>query len=225
MSLNVYFKPEIENSPNLKKDSYKDGSDKWSIGGLSLYRDDGSLYAMLGQLDRSRVPAELEQYVDEFSLYEGMPAMVRRETGRYNHATAEAKLELYESGKTIHYRVRIVGKKLEDVSTLLEMIKVGSIRPDESYEGSQSGMSRADLEAELERTRKELESVCKELALSYAQFHQAQDGFHSACDKNVEFRELANTLHEEVWPLCTKERAVRMIREVLDKKGSFVGVI
>ena len=220
MSLNVYFTPEVEkNVPNFKRDSHKDGSEKLSVCGLSLYKDDGRLYAILGQLDRSRVSDELEQYVDEFSFYGSLPGTPARETGVYTYESATAELEQDNLAKVFAYRVKISAKKLEDIRTLLHQIKVGSIRPDESYEGPQGGMSRAELEAELERTRSELEDVRKELSLSETTFYHHEESFRRARDKNVAFRQLANILHVEEWPLCTKERVVRMMREILDKEG------
>ena len=90
MSLNVYLKPEVKNASNFNKGSYSDGSPKLSVGGLSLFSDKGRLYAILGQLDsnRSEVSEELEEYVDEYSLYEGIHRFPTRERGRYVHGSA-----------------------------------------------------------------------------------------------------------------------------------------
>ena len=52
---------------------------------------------------------------------------------------------------------------MEDIKELVHLIKVGSIRPEESYEAPQGGKSRAELERELENI-----SVARERVLALA---------------------------------------------------------
>jgi len=81
----------------------------------------------------------------------------------------------------------------------------GSVRPIESYEGAQNGMSRGELDDELERLRNEN----MRLELSAYKFEEI-------C---VEVAWLAKTLREERWPLCTKLRMVRGLEAIIFKSA------
>ncbi len=70
------------------------------------------------------------------------------------------------------YKVRIVGKNVEAVKSLLQLIKGGyGIRPEISYDAPQGGLSRAELEHELKIA--ESESKCLADGLQAAELELA----------------------------------------------------
>lgn len=225
MSLNVYFTDDVKESPDFKAEKHIDKSDKLSVGDLSLFHDHGRLYAILGDLDSSVLPGHLACYVEKFSVYESVSCLARRETGVYTYGSAEARVDLDEFGKKPVYKVRIIGEKLEDLRTLLQKIKVGSIRPEESYEGSQTGTSRAELESECSSLKRELEGVQtevsylrQELRLKIAALLELENRFASLNEKSILLGKFAIALDNERWPLCTKNRITHEIYHILGKK-------
>lgn len=199
MSLNVYFTDSIKELPDFTNKPHKDGSgDQMKIYGLILYNDSGRLYAMLGD-ENSVVPEKLHDYVEGFSFYASLPQVAKRETGIYRHLSAEAELELDPHGKVTVYKVKITGKKLEDVRERLRMIKIGSDRPEESYEGGQTGMSRLALEGELEQTQ-------LNLLMSATHYKRLR----------AKLELLTRNLRQEQWPWGHKSKMADKITEILD---------
>lgn len=70
-----------------------------------------------------------------------------REIGVYYLESATAEVDALVKKGT--YSVRVFGPDFDYVEDLLERIKTGTIRPEKSYDGGQTGKSRAELEAEL----------------------------------------------------------------------------
>lgn len=220
MSLNVYFRDKIKELPGFTTKPHKDGSgDQMKIDGLSIYNDNGRLYAMLGD-ENSVVPEKLHDYVEEFSFYGSLPQVAKRETGIYRHLSAEAELELDQYNKVPVYKVKITGKKLEDVRERLRMIKIGSDRPEDSYEGDQKGMSRLALEEKLEQTQRDLAGVEENLRQSlYVSkcFQEAHEKNLSHTDQKMsKLRSLAGKLRQEQWPWGHKSKMADEITDILD---------
>lgn len=206
MSINVYLKDEVIKLPGYicKPWGHKGQSgENHIISGVTLLRDKGRWYIMLHE-PTDQVPEAVADLVEEISFYEWIPSSPKREAGIYRHETAEAEVQPYLDGKNNRNQVRIKAKKMEDILNLFRMIKIGSIRPEESYEGQQSGMSRAELEKENEGLRDRADAF--------------RDMFHLEAMKNESLRHFARVLNGEFWSFCTKIRVVRMINEVLDSK-------
>lgn len=145
-TINVYLRGNMSDLEGFVPD--KRHSTIGYCQGFSFYLQNGRWYFTLSD-PSDKIPAFLLDCVEEISLYEALSREIRRESGIYLCGTAEAELaSCDERGRSS--RVRIRGKSMEDVRELLRRIKTGSIRPDESYEAKQAGMSRAELEKELE---------------------------------------------------------------------------
>ena len=213
MSMHVYFTDKVRESPDFTSKPYRDGSgDHMQIHGISLHSDQGRPYAMFGDLNDA-VPDALENFVEEFSFFETIPTRPSREKGVYCHESAEAELELDPHGKIAVYKVKITGKKIEDVRSLFRRIKAGSIRPKESYDGQQNGFSRVELEADLERVQMGLEKLRKELLLVGQQLRLQEEHIRRA---NVKFLTLASEFRNARWPWAHKSIVADKIVEFLD---------
>ena len=219
MSVNVYFTDEVKKLDGFTKKPYKDNSgDEMKIDGMHLFSDKARLYAMLGD-ENSVVPEKLQPCVESFTLYESIPQVAHRETGIYRHESAEAEVEWedgYGKNGKPKYKVQIVGKKIEDMRDLLRKIKTGTIRPEESYEGQQLGMSRSELEAQWKRVSRERDDLSEQVHLSEETFRAEKGNFHDACEKNVKLRRLASELRKANWPWCAKTSVADSIDQVLD---------
>ena len=218
MSVNVYFTDAVREIDGFTSKPYSDGSgENMRIDGLHISSDRGRLYAMLGD-ENSEVPDKLKDCVTGFSLYEFIPRVAQRETGIYRHGSAEAEVEdAWDDGKRSMYKVQITGKKMEDVRNLFRMIKTGAIRPEpeDSYEGEQLGMSRADLEAELERMTIERDDLLEQLQLSEATLRDHEVQARNVRETNLAFCQLVKELCNESWPFCTKRGVANRIGRIL----------
>lgn len=216
MSSNVYFTDDVKGLPGFTSKPSRDGSgDEVKVNGISLFNDNGRLYTMFGD-ESSVMPDELKDYIEEVSFYGTMPETPKRERGIYHHESAEAEVEIDLGSKMRSYRVKITAKKIEDVRTLFRKIKAGSIRPEDSHDGQQNGLSRVELDAELARAQRELEELRNDLFLVGAQLRQQESSFRSACEKNVKFRTFANELRKEQWPWAHKSVVADKIVGILD---------
>lgn len=204
--MNVYFKETIRDAEGFSSKPYKDGSgDDTRIDGMNLFLDHARLRASFNEDDV--VPEKLSEYIDGVSIHDFVSECGRREFGIYKSGTAEATVKYYEGSKrSTGYQVWINAKNLEDARTLLRKIKAGSIRPNESFEGEQQGLSRKELEAELERISAEKDA----LKLRLSQFTANGDS-----EKTVKFRQLASELRGEIWPLCLKNGVADRISKIL----------
>lgn len=199
MSLNVYFTDAVKTLPGFTSKPYSDNSgNETRIDGMRIFGEKGRLYTTFSD-ENDVMPEKLNDYVEKFSLYKSLPYIAKRETGIYRHSSAEAELEFDPHGKVAVYQVKIIGKKLEDVRDLFRMIKIGSIRPEESYEGDQTGMSRLALEGELEQTTIHLANVTKKLNMVKRCVHI-----------------YAGNLQMAPWPWCHKHTIANEITELLN---------
>lgn len=96
----------------------------------------------LGETE-TEVPPPLDWLVEEVSFMGDIPASPHREYGVYRHESARAQVTV-SPGKP-DAKVHITGKTIADVRELYHKILAGSIRPDESYEAPQEGMSRNEM--------------------------------------------------------------------------------
>ncbi len=215
MSVNVYLKEEvkkIEGFTTRQRRAQAQGGEIWNeyeIPGVKLYYKEGRWHITLSEGTNS-VPSVVADIVDSVSLREFIPIRPKRESGSYHHESAEAEVTSYGEK---HAQVIIAGKEIKDVFKLFRMIKIGSIRPDESYEGEQGGMSRAELFAALGEVEGELQKIQGELQ----NLHDAND------DKNQRTRleRLAAEVARPWWPFCIKSHVLFLIREAMGKHIPF----
>ncbi|MDO8469583.1 MAG: hypothetical protein Q7S84_01000 [bacterium] len=175
-----------------------------SINDLTLYGSDGRLHASLGS-ENDEIPESLMEYVVGFSLHETVVKTGTREAGIYKHETAEAEVEFSQyDARRESYIVKITGEKMGDVRELFHKIKAGSVRPDESYEGEQLGLSRKELEVVLERVTAELEQITAQ-----------QDSLAKLARNDNALRVLALELRSG-FPFCKKESVAIKILDILN---------
>ena len=173
---------------------------------LGLSRQTGRWYCCL-TLTEKEVPEVLADVVDEISLIEEIPTKPHRERGIYRHRTAQAEVSDRPTGAA-RFRVHITGKTLADIRELSHKIKAGLIRPDESYEGTQTGMSRKELEQKLHELEHFLHAANR-LAESYERELKAIKEAHTTLDCTLgrvkAFAERFNNggVFDARWPLCT----------------------
>ncbi len=138
------------------------------IPGLNIKTDtDRRWYTMVdseSELDPWTDP-RVTSAIDKVSVHAifTTPPGVERETGTYALRSAKGVLD-FDDGSNSSYRLEIVAKTVSDARELLHKIRTGAIRPTESYEGSQSGRSRAELETELGQIRKNFQGLLDRLS-------------------------------------------------------------
>ncbi|HXK31175.1 MAG TPA: hypothetical protein VJZ94_00270 [Candidatus Paceibacterota bacterium] len=167
--------------------------------------------------DINEIPEVLDQVVDEISFKEGIPYSPSRETGIYLHKDARAEITFGVASKDLPrmLMVHIAGKDLKNIRELFHQIRVGSIRPEESYEGEQSGKSRKELEAELARLKGENEDASQKYTRATEHF---KDRVSFVCRQ---FRVIVSLLTDSScfsprwWPWCNKKLMVAELETVL----------
>ncbi len=194
-SINVYINQEIRKDPKFTSKPYSDNSGfELKIDGLSITVDKKRLCIMPGD---GPIPEAVLPYVEAVSIHEFISAeRSYRETGIYRLGEdATAEVQLIDTGKTPSYFIIVTSKKMEAGLELLHKIKIGALRPDESYEGTQQGQSRADLEAELRTAKAALVATRAALSESQSELAIAQNRVTAA------YR-LAAKLDRQKWPVC-----------------------
>lgn len=146
--MRVYLKPEVAEGSNEQGVKWVHGG-SYELFALKVEEEDFRWYLYFNDYG-SKLPAELDGMVEGVSIFEATPAYATREMGQYQHntATAEVEVQRRDHDKSL-YRLEVKAEKLEDARELIHLFKVGKIRPVESYEGSQLGKSRAELEEEV----------------------------------------------------------------------------
>lgn len=155
-SVYVYLNKGVRELPGFQGKPYEDGSgDKLTYNGI--YLSQGKDHLRLNWDIDVVIPAELHDLVETISCYEAIPWMAPREPGIYRHETAECELMPGDHGSSkwgnLVYRLKITAKKLEDIRAILHKVKTGAIRPEESYNASQAGKTRQELESKLASIR------------------------------------------------------------------------
>lgn len=199
MSVHVYLKGnEVQSIEGFTEEGFP------GLPGIKLFRDGGRWYTIL-QEPTDPVPAAIVNIVDEISFIGWFPHYPYREAGVYRYESAEAEVELSKGvsigkgGKSgeIEYRTEICikAKKMDDLLELYRQIRTGSIRPEQSYEGEQGGMSRAELEAELKRIQQSANSILEGVKADLRTLHRDLKGG---------------------WPFCLKSKVAQEISSILD---------
>lgn len=174
---------------------------EYKLSGVSIHYDENGRWHIFLSEPTDSVPAVVADIIEEVSLHKYLNN--RREEGIYRYESAEAEIDRQSAGGKFLYRVRIKAKKMEDLLELFRNIKIGSIRPDESYEGQQNGLSRAELEEEL-----------KQLQDKFGNLKGHYDVF---CRRLRAVQEFLDTLRASSWPFCTKSSVAKRITESLNR--------
>lgn len=148
MSLRVYVNKEgrerIKNMPGFYMTGT--GTEQWVVPKtITLAYEKSCCFLTLNEVS-DPIPPMIRDFVEEVTLREYHSAS-KRESGIYRHKTAEAEVTREHSALLVSIFIR--GKSKDDVVNLLQQIKTGTIRPEESYEAPQDGMSSEEIHAKL----------------------------------------------------------------------------
>lgn len=210
MSLRVYLSKGVKEVDGYKEHkSFNSGKEytEYLLPGMNLYFDDDKFHINLSRPTDS-IPEYLQTLVEEISFYDTIPTHPKRETGVYRLMSAEAEVEVYTAGKTPCYSVRIRAKEMGDIIELFRLIQTGNIRPDESFECEQAGLSGPEIAAELFRVLDEV------VVLRHANEHSfaISEGYRQSNDEKEErMRRSLNLIHGlrgERWPCKTARKDI-----------------
>lgn len=202
-SLRVYLseegKEKIEKMPGF----YKTGINKeqWHVSEIILTHDTGCCFLTLNEV-LDPIPSKIASFVEEVTLRDCHRAS-KRESGIYRHKTAKAEVTMDNSGLSVSIFIR--GKSREDVLNLLEKIKTGTIRPEESYESPQDGMSSKEIRAKLT----ELEHINSDL------HNQVTKISNYAFTLRAEVKNYIFTLRESRMPIIFPQTAIDKLESIL----------
>lgn len=215
MSVNIYLTEAVRKHADLKTvQGQKPGNEYFNLAGMDIFRNDGRLYVI--HSERNPVPEVLKDFVDEISYYDWIPRMGPREFGVYKHESAEGELVPDNGGgKEPKYRVSFKAKNMEDIWELVYLIKVGGIRPDQSYERPQDGKSAKELAAEVAR----LERENGRLEAENSRMKDRLGDLDKLADINFNLHGLHVVLGRSRWPICLKAKVLNAISNILNPKS------
>ncbi len=202
MGIRIYLDEKNEELVKIWARQLKDepGTNNFLYRGIRISCDrmNGIHYAEVQNIT-SEIPPELTELVDfvtsEETFGEVNGNFANREQGIYRQGTAEAELTLGFQGN--EYRLKIKATKLEDLRALYVAIRSGSIRPEQSYETPQAGLSGQEILAKLEKTEQELK--------------QSEEKFQALVNA---FKNLISDLKIGYWSFCTKKRMIKAIEAI-----------
>ncbi len=245
MSINLYLDNKLKELDGFKSAPYsKAPGNEMSYNGMHVFNDNGRLYIMCGE--NSLIPDELKDLVEEVTWHDSIPQMGYREAGVYRHETAECELVPSDSGgakrEKLVYGLKLKAKNLEDIKILLHKVKTGTIRPEESYEGKQTGMSREQLEQELKRVTSERDNLSSmileagrqagelthernRLAADLQSYKDALTEENRLADQMraqiLAVKALCNELCLSLQPFCTKTRIIEKFRAIFKNPKTY----
>ncbi len=172
MSINVYLKAPVANVESFTLTELS--AEDLTARGVTLRQDETGRYFIGVREPTDVLPMFLLDYVDEITYLEHFTHVPMREFGRYSvGGTATATvMPLVLGGKLRGYEVRVTkATRMEDVSELVQAILAGTIRPEpgKSYAGEQAGLSREELEAEVQALRDHSANILSQLRAFYAE--------------------------------------------------------
>ena len=221
MGINVYLRgqwvtelPGFETKPRSSKDGQK--WNDYSLQGIYLNYKLGRWLVELNRLT-DPIPSVLVNLVEEITLQEWVSFYSRREAGIYRFGSAEAEVG---TGKTDSDMNRITvfirSKKMEDLRELYHRLLVGSIRTEESYEGPQGGLSRAELEQRVVVLMSELREAQCQVAQHQMAVQKDISHYFGVTVTLIAFRD-----HLKWWswwsPICTKRGVAKVLTTILNK--------
>lgn len=226
MSVNMYLSDKVRELDGFKSERYSDNSgDKMTLNGVHVFGDKSRLYMMWSE--DAPVPDELKDLVEEFSCYEAIPQMGRRESGIYRHESARCELTPEDYGNAKRekplYKLKVTAKSLEDIKVILHKVKTGTIRPVESYEERQGGKTRQQLESELVQTQQQLGEAWATITNLRMELADANQSFvYYKKDSSivramiVQLHQLARVMDCSWFPLIFKSTVAKQIDTILD---------
>ena len=212
MSVNVYFNEKVRELPGCKSVPYADGSGNTiTLDGISLFSKNGRMFAMWSE--NAPIPENLKNLVEEVSYHEAIAQMGHRESGIYRYRSATCELMPRDDGnaerKKLLYVLKITARNMEDVRELMHMVKTGMIRPDESYEGLQSGKSHAELEVEVDLWKATSRGLQQNFVV-------AQDKVTRVEGYLTELISSESTWPWNWWPLVIRTGVIQRLNAILD---------
>lgn len=202
MSVNLYLKNDIREATGFTEKPYKDNSTGMDrrIDGVSIFGLEGNFHVSHSENDP--IPPKLAEYVVRITLHDFISTeRARRETGVYRDGDTVAEVTVANSNRPMCH-VKLEGNDLDKIKGLLRKIQAGSIRPVESYEGQQSGLSRKQLEMDLESNKGLLKEAQSSLQLALSRVSAAY--------------KLSAELEAEGWPWTTKSSMAARINNALN---------
>ena len=118
--------------------------------GQKVYGDAESRFFIIKCMttETPKAPEETESRIERFTFKDSILGGPNREAGNYHHKTAKADLghpyPYGEREESFTQNIEAEAKELKDLHKLLHLITIGGIRPTESYEGPQGGLSAAE---------------------------------------------------------------------------------
>lgn len=218
MSVNVYLKNEVRERLGFSSVPSDGGSgNEITFNGRPLREErERRIYLVWNEDDP--IPDDLKDLVEEVSRYEWVPRMGVREPGIYRLNTAECRMIPDDMGSArrpdLVYKLRLRAKNLEDVNELMHRIMVGTIRPEESYEGNQQGKSRQQLEGELVLAQVGLSEAQHRIKTLQRVLEITETSLQNMVEKHALLSKLVRTL-EKRFPLVLSSRIARRIEEIL----------
>ena len=201
MSMNLYLNRKIYNDKGFIKKEDSNGSHLHSLHGIPIQDEKGILYVV--HPEEIPIPDELNEYITKVSLWTQMSAeRATRETGIYKLGGSEADVQIVSESKGRVYTIKIVGEKFDSVYELLKKIRTGSIRPVESYEGKQCGLSRVELEEEMARKQLEIETLNNKIAELEGRLDQVSKNKRLQDEQLREIQTVLANMSKARWPLC-----------------------
>jgi hypothetical protein len=209
MSTYVHLTDAVRKLPGFEESNYpNNGGKRYKLNGSDLWSGEGgSLHMSFGD-DVPEVPAVVKDIVEMVTLSDYLYMLSSRELGIYLHGTAQAELRIENTGGKPPANARYIyylsakAKNLADLRTIVHKIKTGAIRPTESYECGQTGLSN-----------KQLEDQCASLV------HQRDD---SQAKLNAEERKVnairryVNNLGDKWWLFISEKRVRRELIKILN---------
>ena len=115
--------------------------------GISISVEEDGRWLASGEV---QIPKEAEAFIVSASLHEKFVATPQRDRGIYRKDDTNAELDDWKAydrkGAPPSYWVKITGNHPKEVIELYRAIRAGTIRPTESWESPQSGLSAGDTE-------------------------------------------------------------------------------
>ncbi len=211
-SIYVYLNNEVKNLSGFTAIATGGpGKDYYRVDSSKLCLEDGRFHLFLTDLEH-HIPEFLTTLITEVSVHDSIN--YDREAGLYVKESARGTVE--------DRSIRIRGPRMDHVYELLHAIKVGTIRPSESYGGVQSGLSRRELELQLEEHKGAVsglearaERLEKELKESQVETTRLKELIEDLNDDLAGTTMFANTRSEET----------KKIREKITQIFEYIGQI
>ncbi|MFH1766697.1 MAG: hypothetical protein ABH826_01235 [Patescibacteria group bacterium] len=128
-------------------------------------------------------------FVSEVSIRERIPGSPHREWGRYHLGSARATVDDDTRSGSPRLVVFVKAENMADARALLHQIRGGQIRPTESYEGEQSGLSTQDLQRLLKQKTTECQQIREAQALTEAVRRDVESDLQAAKKREAELED------------------------------------